>query len=304
MNLTNFVKSKSLEFGFTHVGISSAEVEEFEKEKLKSWLNKKYDASMKWIGNNFEKRVNPKLVLENTQSVISLSVNYFTDFKHESSGGKISRYAWGSDYHEVLEAKIKLLINCIKEIDTNGEYKYYVDTGPILEKYFAQKSGIGWRGKHSNLISKDFGSWIFLATILTSTKLESDLPHEDFCGNCTACIDACPTNAIVQPYVVDSNKCISYLTIEHRGEIENEIGKKFNNWIFGCDICQDVCPWNRFETMSDVKVFSPINNQTNLNLEEITNLTQNDFSTRFKNSPIKRIKLIGIKRNAELIKKN
>ena len=137
---------------------------------------------MKWIGNNFEKRVNPKLVLENTQSVISLSVNYFTDFKHESSGGKISRYAWGSDYHEVLEAKIKLLINCIKEIDTNGEYKYYVDTGPILEKYFAQKSGIGWRGKHSNLISKDFGSWIFLATILTSTKLESDLPHEDFCG--------------------------------------------------------------------------------------------------------------------------
>ena len=303
MNLKNFITQKSFELGFTNIGFTTAIVEEREQVNLKNWLNKNYHAEMNWMERNFEKRINPNLVLDGVKSVIMLGTNYNTNFKHSSETGKISRYAWGMDYHNILDERIQKLISCIKEVDSTGEYKFYVDTGPVMEKYFAEKSGIGWRGKHTNVISKNFGSWIFLSSILTTTDFKIDESFEDFCGTCTACIDACPTNAIIEPYLLDSNRCISYLTIEHKKEIDEKLGEKFEGWIYGCDICQEVCPWNKFEKKSDDESFIPFKSETNLNLNKIINLDEEEFKTRFKNSPIKRTKLNRMKRNAKILNK-
>jgi epoxyqueuosine reductase len=233
-------------------------------------------------------------------------MNYYTDetVNEIKNAGKVSRYAWGRDYHNVIWEKLDLLINYTKLIQPNFEAKSYVDTGPVMDKIWAVKTGLGWQGKHSNIINKKIGSWFFIATILSNHDFDQyNKPISDFCGTCTACIDACPTDAIVEDYLVDSNKCISYLTIENKKDIQDKFLGKFDNWIFGCDICQDVCPWNiKFAEQNRISDF-----QNNINkliqFEEIDNMNKEEFKERFHESPILRAKLKGLKRNANFLKK-
>ncbi|MFA6456120.1 MAG: tRNA epoxyqueuosine(34) reductase QueG [Bacteroidota bacterium] len=306
MTLTEQIKAKALELGLHKIGIARAEALTVEGVHLKDWLDRGNHASMRWMESNVEKRTDPRTIVPNAQSVISVAVNYYTQQQHASDGesGKISRYAWGDDYHIHVTKRIQTLFECIKQWAPEFEGRYYVDTGPVMDKAWAARAGLGWQGKHTNLITKEFGSWVFLGEIITTLKLEYDQPMEDFCGTCTACIDACPTDAIHQPYVVDSNKCISYLTIEHRGEIAKELGKNFDHWIYGCDICQDVCPWNRFQQTTDHKEYEPREWNLSPSLEKLRSISSEEFSRRFKNSPIKRTKREGIIRNATLVTKN
>lgn len=303
MTLTEQIKSKAIEAGFHKVGIAKAEELTVEAEHLKEWLNRGNHASMQWMGKNFEKRIDPRKIVPYAQSVISVALNYYTPAKHEPNAGegKISRYAWGDDYHIHFTKRIQTLFDRIKQLAPESDGRYYVDTGPVMDKVWAGRAGIGWQGKHTNLITKEYGSWVFLGEIITTLKLEYDSPMEDFCGTCTACIDACPTDALNDPYVVDSNKCISYLTIEHRGNIAESLGKEFDQWIYGCDICQDVCPWNKFQLDSENTEFMPRTWNKNPKLDELKNISQEEFAHRFKNSPIKRTKRDGIIRNATVV---
>lgn len=302
MNLTNQIKSKAVEIGFTKVGISNPKIDQEEINNLTEWFNRKFNATMNWMKNSIEKRISPEKILPEVQSVICVALNYYTDNQYSNSieNGKISRYAWGDDYHLIMEKMLTQLKREIELIEPNSKNKIYADTGPVMEKYFAEKSGIGWRGKHTNVISKEFGSWIFLGEILTSLKLNNDTPMEDFCGTCNSCIEACPTNAIVEPYLVDSNKCISYLTIEHKNEFQNT-ELDFKNWIYGCDICQDVCPWNSFQQQSNVKEFLPREDNISPSLINISKMDKEEFRKKYYKSPIKRTKLEGLKRNAQYI---
>jgi epoxyqueuosine reductase len=219
--------------------------------------------------------------------------------------GKISRYAWGDDYHDIVEKRLAILLEFILKQSPGARGKVYVDTGPVMDKVWAQRAGIGWIGKHTNVISLEYGSWIFLGEIILDIELEYDAPATDHCGTCSLCIEACPTGAIVEPYVVDANKCISYLTIEHRGDIAQELGSKFGHWLYGCDICQDVCPWNRkFARETEVKRFFPRKYNITPKLNAIAAMTQEEFSKKFSKSPVKRTKLAGLKRNAQVLLKN
>ncbi|MFA6540223.1 MAG: tRNA epoxyqueuosine(34) reductase QueG [Bacteroidota bacterium] len=303
MTLTEQIKSSAIDLGFHKVGIAKAEALTIEAERLRQWLGRGYHASMQWMEKNQERRIDPKEVVPDARSVISLALNYYTPIQHTPAGdeGKISRYAWGDDYHNLVTKRIQMLFESIKLIEPGFDGLYYVDTGPVMEKAWAARAGIGWQGKHSNIITKEYGSWIFLGEIITNIPLDYDSPMEDFCGSCTACIDACPTDAIREPYVVDSNRCISYLTIEHRGEIAESLGKQFDQWIYGCDICQDVCPWNRFQQATEYDEFQPREGNVNPKLNDLQSLTQEEFSMRFKNSPIKRTKREGIIRNASIV---
>ncbi|MCK9408024.1 MAG: tRNA epoxyqueuosine(34) reductase QueG [Bacteriovoracaceae bacterium] len=306
MTLTEEVKSKAFELGFHKVGIAHAERLNDESIRLEDWLRRDYHASMQWIKKNVEKRIDPRLIVPGARSVISLAVNYYTPTQHSPTKdeGKISRYAWGDDYHLHVTKRIQMLFECIKQWVPESEGRYYVDTGPMMDKAWAARAGVGWQGKHTNIITKEYGSWVFLGEIITTLQLDADLPMEDFCGTCTACIDACPTDAIHQPYVVDSNRCISYLTIEHRGEITESLGKQFDQWIYGCDICQDVCPWNRFQQETNHPEFAPRPVNVNPKIDELLSIPQEEFSKRFKGSPIKRTKREGIIRNATIVKNN
>ncbi|MFA6468836.1 MAG: tRNA epoxyqueuosine(34) reductase QueG [Bacteroidota bacterium] len=306
MTLTEKIKAKALDLGLHKIGIARAEALINEGARLKDWLDNGHHASMRWMENNVGRRTDPRQIVPDAQSVISVAVNYYTPYQHssEKDRAKISRYAWGDDYHIHVTKRIQMLFECIKQWVPESESRYYVDTGPAMEKVWAARAGIGWQGKHTNLITKEYGSWVFLGEIITTLKLEYDQPMEDFCGTCTACIDACPTDAIHQPYAVDSNKCISYLTIEHRGEIAETLGKEFNRWIYGCDICQDVCPWNRFQQPTENKEYEPRAWNLSPSLEELRNISQEEFSRRYKNSPVKRTKREGIIRNATLVTKN
>lgn len=304
--ITNeIVIKKAAELGFDLVGFAKIEPIENEIENLNRWLNNGYHASMEYMIKNLEKRSNPKLLLDNAKSIISLGLNYYTDHLHktEDNYGKVSRYAWGKDYHLVIWEKLALLEGYLKELDPQFQSKSYVDTGPVMDKVWAVKSGIGWLGKHSNVINRDIGSWFFIATIITNFEFESTNPITDHCGTCTACIDACPTKAIVDNYVVDSNKCISFLTIENKKEIDEEFKNQFDNWLFGCDICQDVCPWNnKFSEISSIIEFEPKCNKE-LNIDEVLSMNGEEFKTRYETSPIFRAKLKGLKRNAAFLKK-
>lgn len=305
--LTNQIKSKALELGFCKVGITRAERLTEEAIHLDEWLNRGFHGTMGWMAKNVEKRVDPRVVLPGAKSVISVAMNYYTPFQHSSDKktGKISRYAWGDDYHEILQTRLEQLLQFIKSIAPEADGRYYVDTGPVMDKVWAQHAGIGWEGKHTNVITQEFGSWVFLGEIILSLELEFDFPATDHCGDCTLCIEACPTDAIVEEYVVDSTKCISYVTIEHRGEVAGELGEKFDNWIYGCDICQDVCPWNhKFSQPTDMNEFEPREFNKAPLLSEIVEMTQEEFSKKFKASPIKRTKVSGLRRNAEVILKN
>lgn len=293
------------ELGFDLVGFSKADELLIETARLEEWLAKGFHGEMHYMSRNIDKRKDVKEILPSAKSVISLSLNYYTPDTHtdDNSTGKISRYAWGKDYHLIIWEKLDALILKLKDIEPGFEAYSYVDTGPVMDKVWAVKSGIGWQGKHSNILNREFGSWFFIATIITNWYFEPSAPYENFCGSCTACIDACPTQAIVQDYVVDSNKCISYQTIENKGDIAPELKGKFNNWVFGCDICQDVCPWNKsFSVISGTKEFFPKNKE--YGLDEIINMPQEEFSSRFKDSPVKRTKLKGLIRNTLFIKES
>lgn len=305
MKITNeIIIKKAKKQGFDLIGFAPAEELTDEIKKLKKWLKENFNAGMVYMEKNIEKRKNVRRLLPSAKSVISLGLNYYTPvkFSNDRNKGKISRYAWGKDYHLIIWEKLEELVDEIKKIDNKFEAKTYVDTGPVMDKAWAVKSGIGWLGKHTNVINKEYGSWFFIANLITNFEFKYSLPIEDFCGSCRACIDACPTDAIIDEYVIDANKCISYLTIENKNNIPEEYKGKFNNWIFGCDICQDVCPWNnKFSKITNTVEFFPNNNSKELDLDEVESISKEEFNKRFKESPVKRAKLTGLKRNAVFI---
>lgn len=307
MNISNqIVIEKAKELGFDLVGFAKADLLTEEADRLKEWLENCYHASMDYMSRNFEKRYDVKKILPDARSVISLAQNYYTDNSHskKNDSGKVSRYAWGKDYHLIIWEKLAQFELEMKKIDPSFRCLTYVDTGPVMDKAWAARAGIGWIGKHSNIISRELGSWIFLATVITNSEFDYGKPVSDFCGSCTACIDACPTKAIVNDYVVDANRCISFLTIENKGEIRDEFKNQFDGWLFGCDVCQDVCPWNKkFSIQSNEKKFEPDGNKE-IFLDEIIEMSSDDFKKRFETSPIKRAKLSGLKRNALFLKGN
>jgi epoxyqueuosine reductase len=310
MKLTNqIVIEKAKELGFDLIGFAPASILQNEIEHLKEWLGHSYHASMEYMNRNIEKRLDVKNILPGASSVISLALNYYTDHHHStneeisSSGktGKVSRYAWGKDYHLIIWEKLELLEEELQKLDPAFECLTYVDTGPVMDKVWAARAGIGWLGKHSNIITREMGSWVFLSTVITNYEFEYNKPVADFCGSCTACIDACPTKAIVDEYIVDANKCISFLTIENKGEIPVDFKDQFDGWLFGCDVCQDVCPWNhKFSLPTREKDFEPMGNKE-IFLEDVFKMTPDDFKQRFETSPIKRAKLWGLKRNADFL---
>jgi epoxyqueuosine reductase len=302
-NLTKIIRQKALALGFSSVGIARAGNLREEGFHLTEWLNKGYHASMAWMEKNPEKRIDINNVLHGVKSVVCITLNYYADVKHTDSPGigKISRYAWGDDYHVVMTSRLQQLLKEIQADHPEVHGKAYVDTGPVMEKVWASRAGLGWQGKHTNLITKEFGSWVFLGEILLDCELDYDEPIADACGTCTACIDACPTDAIVEPYVLDSSKCISYLTIEHRGDIAPELSKHFDGWIYGCDICQDVCPWNRFQRPTNETAFEPRTWNVAPELERTAKLTKEEFNNQYRKSPVKRTKREGLVRNAKIV---
>ncbi len=305
--ITNdIVIQKANSIGFDLVGFAKADKLSDEVKCLDEWLKQGYQGGMKYMERNIEKRKDVSLILQDVRSVISLAVNYYTnhEYTNKKNCGKVSRYAWGKDYHLIIWEMLENLESELMKIDNEFKCKSYIDTGPVMDKAWAVKSGIGWMGKHSNIINREIGSWIFIANIFTNYEFDYSLQIPDFCGSCTACIDACPTDAIVLDYVVDSNKCISYLTIENKGEISQSFSDKFEGWLFGCDICQDVCPWNiKFSQPAKIKEFNPINNNAEINLKDVAEMKNDEFKSRFAKRPISRTKLKGLKRNAEFLLK-
>jgi epoxyqueuosine reductase len=304
MKLTNeIVKRLARKIGFDLVGFAKADQLENEGEHIQQWLDKKYHAGMEYMERNLEKRKDLKLIFSEARSVISLGLNYYTKHHHSDNktSGKVSRYAWGKDYHLIIWSMLDELESELKKVDPHFESISYVDTGPVMDKAWAVRAGLGWLGKHTNVINREIGSWFFIANIISNYDFEYSEAVADFCGSCNACIDACPTDAIIPEYVVNANKCISYLTIENKAEIPDEFRGQFENWLFGCDICQDVCPWNiKFQVESAVKDFQPRNIE--FQPDEVLSMNPEEFRERFKDSPIKRAKLDGLKRNAEFLK--
>ncbi len=295
---TALVKRKAKELGFSFCGISRAEFLEEEAPRLEQWLREQRHGEMKWMENYFDKRLDPRKLVDGAKTVISLLVNYYPEKKQdETAFYKISKYAYGRDYHFILKEKCALLMEELKKEIGDFSGRVFTDSAPVMDKVWAQKSGLGWQGKHSNLISKQHGSFFFIAEIILDVEMEADVPTGDYCGTCTACIDACPTNAIVAPYVVDGSKCISYLTIELKENIPAEFKGKTDNWIFGCDVCQDVCPWNRFSKPTEEKQFEDSHGITNWEKSQWEEITEEVFRRVFKESPVKRTRYTGLKRN-------
>jgi epoxyqueuosine reductase len=302
------IKQKASEIGFHKIGIVRAEFLAEEGKHLKEWLAENYHGEMQWLEREPEKRADPKLLFPEAKSIVVVALNYFTPHEHEENPtkGKVSRYAWGDDYHDVLKEKLRELFAFIKSLDESAEAKICVDTAPIMDKAWAVRAGLGWLGKHSNLITKEYGSWVFIGEILLNLELEYDTEIiADHCGTCTACLDACPTEAIVAPYIVDSRKCLSYTTIELRSpDFPDEITENLNGWLYGCDICQDVCPWNRFEKPTEEARFEPREDNISADLDEILSLSPEKYAEKFRRSEMKRTKLAGLQRNARTLKKN
>jgi epoxyqueuosine reductase len=296
--LTQEIKEQARSLGFDAIGV--APIEAVPGELLQIWLARQFHGEMSYMQRTAEKRADPTQVLPGVRSMISLSLNYLHSYQlpyGEPERGAISRYASGEDYHDVLTKRLEQLLARIKELSPQAEGKIYVDTGPVMDKHWAAHSGVGWLGKHTNVLSREAGSWFFLGEILLNLDLEYDVPGEDFCGSCTRCIDACPTDAITEPYVLDSRRCISYLTIELREDIPEEFRSSMDNLIFGCDICQDVCPWNDKVPQSSVEEFQPREGNRAPDLTELSRLSAEDFSQRYRKSPIKRAKWRGFMRN-------
>ena len=304
MNYSQLIKQKAEKFGFQSCGISKAEFLEEEAPRLEAWLNKGYHGEMQYMENHFDKRLNPTLLVDGAKSVISLSYNYFPKVKiDEINNFKISKYAYGEDYHEVIKDILKNMVAEIQEEIGEFGFRVFVDSAPVLEKAWARKSGLGWVGKNANLITKKHGSFYFLAEIICDLELEYDLAVTDHCGSCRACIDACPTQAIVSDRIVDGSKCISYATIELKNEIPDYFNGKMDDWMFGCDVCQDVCPWNRFSAPTLQEKFAPNFQKLNFRKNEWKELTQELFSEIFKKSAVKRTKFSGLMRNISFLPK-
>jgi epoxyqueuosine reductase len=299
------IREKAFELGFCKFGVVAADALDAEGEQFFEWLKRGFHGEMAWMNRDPQKRVDPNLLFPQARSVIVVAINYYTPHEHHNwpSHGKISRYAWGDDYHEVVREKLQTLLTWIKTEMPGSDGKVCIDTSPVMEKAWAVRGGIGWLGKHTNVITTDHGSWVFLGEIILNLDLESDTEVvTDHCGSCTACLDACPTQAIVEPYVVDSRKCLSYATIELRDEqLSSDIAENLNGWLYGCDICQDVCPWNRFEQPTRESGFEPRNNETSLDLAALADMSHEEYVERFRGSAMKRTKLTGLKRNAKTL---
>jgi epoxyqueuosine reductase len=300
---TQMIKAEALRIGFLSCGIAKADFLEDEAINLDSWLNNNYHGEMKYMENHFDKRLDPRLLVDDAKSVISLSYNYFPTQLQRNDSYKIAKYAYGQDYHHVIKSKLKELSVFIQ--DTIGEVKgrAFVDSAPIMERSWAAKSGIGWKGKNSLVIQKQQGSFFFLSELVVDLDLEYDTPMTDHCGTCTKCIDACPTSAILPNNTVDGSKCISYFTIELKDNIPNEFKDQFDNWAFGCDICQDVCPWNRFSKPHNEPLFTPKPELLSMNKKDWEEITEDVFSKVFKKSAVKRTKFTGLQRNISFLKK-
>jgi epoxyqueuosine reductase len=297
------IKEEALRLGFDFCGIAKADFLEEEAPLLEKWLLQNMHGKMAYMQNHFDKRLDPRQLVPGAKSVISLLYNYYTDKMQDDGSPKISKYAYGKDYHFVIKDKLKELLGFIREKIGKVEGRVFVDSAPVLERAWAKKSGLGWVGKNTNLINKNNGSFFFLAEIICDLELIPDGPIEDYCGTCTRCIDACPTDAIIKPYVVDGSKCISYFTIELKEEIPIEFSGKMDDWIFGCDVCQDVCPWNRFSKVHKEKSFSPSENILHMKEKDWEEITLEVFNKVFSDSPLQRTGFEGIKRNLSFIRK-
>jgi epoxyqueuosine reductase len=299
---TQFIKAESKRLGFLSCGISKAGFLEEEAPRLENWLNQNRHGEMQYMENHFDKRLNPTLLVDHAKSVISLLLNYYpSDFQNEDSY-KISKYAYGQDYHFVIKEKLKELLHSIQTEIGEVSGRAFVDSAPVLDKAWAAKSGLGWIGKNSNLLTQKVGSFYFIAELIVDLELDFDNATTDHCGTCTACIDACPTEAIVAPYVVDGSKCISYFTIELKENIPTAMKGKMDDWMFGCDVCQDVCPWNKFSKAHSEPLFSPNLDVLSFSKKDWEEITADTFQKVFKNSAVKRTKLEGLQRNINFLK--
>lgn len=294
---SKFIKAEAKRLGFLSCGISKAGFLEQEAPRLEKWLKNNHNGQMAYMENHFDKRLDPTLLVDDAKSVVSLLLNYYPAESQNQESFKISKYAYGRDYHFVIKEKLKELLDAIQENIGDISGRAFVDSAPVLDKAWAAKSGLGWIGKNSNLLTQKVGSFYFIAELILDLDLEYDYATTDHCGSCTACIDACPTQAIVAPYVVDGSKCISYYTIELKEHIPYEMKGKFDEWMFGCDTCQDVCPWNRFSKPHSEPLFNPNPELLSFSKKDWIEITEETFKKVFKDSPIKRTKFDGLKRN-------
>lgn len=300
---TKLIKAEAQRLGFLSCGISKAGFLEQEAPRLENWLNNQMNGQMSYMENHFDKRLNPTLLVDDAKSVISLLLNYYPSELQNDDSYKISKYAYGQDYHYVIKEKLKELLHFIQTEIGEVSGRAFVDSAPVLDKAWAAKSGLGWVGKNSNLITQKVGSFYFIAELIIDLELEYDSPTTDHCGSCTACLDACPTEAIVAPYIVDGSKCISYFTIELKDNLPQEMKGKFDDWMFGCDVCQDVCPWNRFSKPHNEPLFQANSDILNFSKSDWEEITVDTFQKVFKNSPVKRTKYEGLLRNINFLKK-
>jgi epoxyqueuosine reductase len=304
--LSGGIRERARALGFEKVGIARAEALSEERARLEEWLARGLHGEMAWMGRDPARRTDPRELLAGARSVVSVALNYYTPHEHapDPAAGKISRYAWGDDYHDVLTEKLRELLAWVKGACPGAEGRVCVDAQPAMDKVWAVRAGLGWIGKHTNLITREYGSWVFLGELLLDVELEYDATRvEDHCGTCTLCIESCPTSAIVEPYVVDSRRCISHATIELRGasEMPAEVAGALDGWLYGCDVCQDVCPWNRFEQPTPEPRFEPRGRETSAPLAEVLSFTPDSFAARFRRSPVKRAKLAGLQHNARTL---
>lgn len=299
---SSFIKSEAKRLGFISCGISQAGFLEEEAPRLEKWLNENRHGQMQYMENYFDKRLDPTLLVDGAKSVISLLLNYYPEQRQDEGSYKISKYAYGQDYHFVIKERLKELLHSIQENIGEVGGRAFVDSAPVLDKAWAAKSGLGWIGKNSNLISKQVGSFFFIAELIVDIELEYDPIATDHCGSCRACIDACPTQAIIEPYVVDGSKCISYFTIELKDNIPNDMKGSFDDWAFGCDVCQDVCPWNRFSKPHSEPLFNPHPDLLSMTRKDWEEITEDTFRAVFKNSAVKRAKYSGLMRNIKFLK--
>lgn len=301
-NYSTYIKAEAKRLGFLSCGISKAGFLEAEAPRLEKWLNENRNGQMQYMENHFDKRLDPTLLVDGAKSVISLLLNYYPSETQNPEAYKISKYAYGQDYHFVIKSKLKELLHSMQENIGEVGGRAFVDSAPVLDKAWAAKSGLGWIGKNSNLLSKQVGSFFFIAELIVDVELDYDTPVTDHCGSCTACIDACPTQAIVEPYVVDGSKCISYFTIELKDNLPMDMKGKFDDWMFGCDVCQDVCPWNRFSKPHNEPLFNPHPDLLTMTKKDWEEITEDTFRAVFKKSAVKRTKFEGLKRNIDFLK--
>ncbi|WP_397364727.1 tRNA epoxyqueuosine(34) reductase QueG [Olleya sp. R77988] len=301
---TKQIKTEAKRLGFLSCGISKAEFLEVEAPRLEKWLNNNMHGQMQYMENHFDKRLDPTKLVEDSKSVISLLLNYYPKDTQNQNTFKLSKYAYGQDYHHVIKSKLKELTHFIHDQIGEVSGRAFVDSAPVLDKAWAAKSGLGWIGKHSNLLTQQVGSFYFIAELIIDLDLDYDTPVTDHCGTCTACIDACPTQAITEPYVVDGSKCISYFTIELKDQLPNSMKGQFDDWMFGCDVCQDVCPWNKFSKPHNEPLFNPHPELLDMTKKDWEEITDDVFKKVFKNSAVKRTKFSGLQRNISFLKPN